>query len=542
MENGNTTGAGRRFEKKWMRRLAIAAVALAAAGWMLWHPKRMHSLFLAMPHDAIVASHHKGLASEWKGLSKNKTAVPVLIGLGVYDSDNIKRDMAGVHQLLFWLTGADTVAAYVPPSPYGYRRGAYIAAASHVGFKSEIMEVLWRIKWVPGLGKLKTTEKGTRYLVMEDLVNERGENLLLALDVVDGMLLATLSTQPDTVREMASAVQMLGPGDQPALAFADDRPWREKSNARHRFWVYDPFSQMDTAPVTGELSSLAERDFTLKMRGDVSGLGLPMFMEAPTFGDFADNPPICADVPDAAAAVMVSADSSLMSLLLAEYAPPPAPGQAVAYVSGKPYQGRIATLAAPALNIALPWNGRENFAVWADDVESLLGRDVPPPGMRFERSAAGEAPALYAAPAALEMLLKTKRNDMAFAEVRGGALNIGSSYGSLKNQREIFAMSPGSRSLGDTLGAWRAAHPDAVAALRVDILAASQAFNNVGSIAKLAARMMPTRDSASELLYRITVADEVLAALVPIGVVECVAERDENGVLEVTLGTSSGGR
>lgn len=519
------------------KRLAVTLVAVALTAWMLYHPKRLHLLFLAMPPDASIASYHRDIASELKAAFRNKTIAPVLVNLGLYDADTIEDDTAGIYWTAFWLSGSDTVAAYIPASPYYPESPAYIAAASYVGWRSEIMEMLWRIKWVPGLGKLHTTDTGTRYLAFKNFKNAEGTDIVLALDVVDGILLATLSTHPETVRQLAERVHALGPNDTPAIAFASKKPWQHMSRDKHQFWVYDPLMTKVYSPIEASLSSLTQRDFTLSVR---STDPFPEFM--PTLAPFKSFDILktpCSDVPDDAGAILLTTDSAI-GTYFDEFAPPLESGCAVAYISGKPYQGRIATLASPALNFAAPFDKEADFSVWTQDIQVLTANSGTDLRFTYGSSESQAAPALFFIPSILEILGKSQPSEMAFVEKKGGFLNAGSHYGSQRRQRETFMKSPGSRSIADSVNAWISKYPDAFAVLRIDLRKTAEESRHIGSIAQLAMKLDGNPESrATGKLIATTI--DILGAIVPLGIVECVAEKSQDGEITLTITTSSGG-
>lgn len=513
------------------KRLAVTLLAVALAAWMLYHPKRLHSLFLAMPPDASIASYHQNIAAELKGAFRNKTIVPILANLGIYDTETIEEDTAGIYWTAFWLTGADTVAGYVPANPYYPESHDYIAAASHVGWRSEIMEILWRIKWVPGLGKLSTTDTGTRYLTFKDFKNAEGTDIVLAMDVVDGMLLATLSTHPETVRLLAARVHALGPNDTPAIAFASQKPWQSMNYATHQFWVYDPLLTRVYSPIEASLSSLAQRDFTLSLSTpDPFPDSLPPL---PPFKSFDPATTPGAGVPDDAAAILLATGTAAASYL-GQFAPPLASGCAVAYISGKPYQGRIAMLASPALNIAAPFDAEADFSDWTQDTQALAASSDS--DLRFE----SENSALFFIHPKIEPFGRSRTSEMAFVEKQGDFLLAGSHYGSQRRQREMFKSSPGSRSIADSVNTWIGEYPDAFAALRVDLGKTAEESRHIGAIAQIAMKFDGSPESRVAADY-IAAATQTLNAIVPLGTVECVAEQSQDGDISLTITTSSGG-
>ena len=147
-----------RRHRKALRRGAIAAVAL----WFFWYPMDRAELFYALPERTAAAAYVRNLAMEDRALLRNPSFQYALRALGGDPEDAID-DNAGVFWTLYWLTGENSVVGVVPEEGECGGLGGYLAGASYVGWKARALELLWRIKWVPGLGPLRTTAKGTRW-------------------------------------------------------------------------------------------------------------------------------------------------------------------------------------------------------------------------------------------------------------------------------------------------------------------------------------------------------------------------------------------
>ena len=291
-------------QRTWLKLFGVACVI-----WLCWYPKRMDSLFMALPADATVATYHKGLASEWKDLVNNKVVIQMLKGFGVKEADDL-RDNVGIYQTLYWLTGRHTVIGFVPQNQPGDLPG-YLAGSSYVGWKAKPMEFLWRIKWVPGLGRLGVTSHGTRYLKFDD-DNLQEMGLVLGLDLVDGVLVATFSRDPETVCVMADRLRRFGPANSPAVAFGDERPWENLTCARHKIWITDAKLVGGGETVTAEMSPWGGRDFNLSIRG---GLNVAGTDGTKCFRDFDAKTFPGGDVPDSAATLLLAFDAQRVSSL-----------------------------------------------------------------------------------------------------------------------------------------------------------------------------------------------------------------------------------
>lgn len=522
------------------QRTWLKVFALACLLWVFWYPKRMDSLYRAIPAGATIASYHKGLASEWKGLANNETIVEILKGFGVLDAEELKNE-SGIYQTIYWLTGRHTVAGFVPQESYGETRG-YLAASSYVGWKAKIMELLWRIKWVPGLGRMQVTSNGTRYMVFEDLLDLDGYQLFLGLDIEDGILVATLSRDPETVRMLSQRIIKCGKHDLLAAAYGGTEPWKIKSNATHRLWASDRELLGDNGPVTAEVSTLREPDFSFFVSGKFF---IPEFEGARRFGDYPRDAALCADVPDSAATLLVAFDSGMVSSLARDipdagrYVAPVGEGIGVAYLSGKPYSGRILGLAYPALNAAVPWREQEDFGQWAIKGIRELEAAAPEAKIRMLSIPESGMDSFRVFSSQLEVLGKVNARDMAFMELRGGVMRLGSYYDCYDLQRNDFAKHKGQRGIADTVMAWQREHPDAVLAVRMDMPAVAGEFAHFAGIAKMVANTMSGTEAVRETVAQINATSFVLNALKPLGDVECIASAKASGEKTLKISTSA---
>ncbi len=508
----------------------LKVFVLACVVWCFWYPKRMESLYMAIPAGATLGTYHNGLASEWKGLVNNETLVSVLKGFGLEEADELKNE-SGIYQTMFWLTGRHTVVGFVPQSYRNTIPEGILAAASYVGWKAKFMEFLWRIKWIPGLGKLQTTPNGTRYLVFE-ASEEFGGFLVLGLDIVDGVLIATLSKNAEDVCVMADRLYRFGPKDSAAIAFNGEKPWKTKFRAKHVVWISDTHLLNGIAPAKVEVSSLRDPTLNIVAMGKVESDWL---REVKCFGALTAAAVPCADVPDAAAAVLVAGDAAILAQDDDPAAPPAGNGMFVGYLSGKPYQARLMGLAYPAANLAMLGTGADAFGEWAYVFSDGLKRDFKDAGIKTNYKADKNGGTLWVFSSLLELMGKASQKDMAFAELRENILRFGSHYGSYEKQRTT-QRDAGDPSIADTVIAWQSAYPAAVAALRIDLPVAAEEFAHLGAIAKLGLSFSGGPDSV-QMMEQITVVSYALTALRPLGLVECIAIGDGSGVTELRIAT-----
>ncbi len=520
-------------QRTWLKVFVLACVV-----WFFWYPKRMDSLYMAIPAEATVATYHDGLASEWKGLVNNETLLAVMKGFGLEDAEKLKKK-SGIYHTMYWLSGRHTVAGFVPQPnagvvPQTYQNlvpDGYLAAASYVGWKAKIMELLWRMKWVPGLGKLDVTPNGTRYLLVE-VPYEYGSFMMLGLDMVDGVLIATFSRNPEDVCLLADRLKRFGPNDFPAVAFDGDKPWKVKVKAKHRIWFSEHRLLHGFDPFNVEVSSLREPTFKIAVHGRIETDEL---QNLKSFSGLKAFTLPGADIPAAAAPVLLAIDASIIAKDQDPYTPPAGEGLLLGYLSAKPYHGRFMGLAYPAVNVVMPGVDKEVFGEWIYEFNDGMNREFKKAGIKTGYKVDGLASTLFVSFEMLELFGKVSTNDQMFAELREGSLRLGSHYGSSAKQRadQKEGKAP---SLADTVSAWQRAYPDAVAAMRVDLPVAAEEFSHLGALAKMASSFVRGSNSAQTIAV-ISMTSEVLKALSPLGVMECIAIGGEPGLSELRIST-----
>lgn len=229
------------------RRRIVWAVALLLVALLLsWRPCDWDLLTRVLPDDALLTSYHHNVASEWHALVRHPMLIECLQNAGVEEAADLVEE-TGFYQTLFWLTGPHTTLALscdgdllseietltektetpavgttggqknrtLPdPSDWSPKEREHwntgkpsairLGGASYVGWKRRPMEFLRFIRYVPGLGRLHVTPSGTRYLVFKHSKAMKRHGLVLSLDMVDGHLLAALSTDPDAVTSLVA--------------------------------------------------------------------------------------------------------------------------------------------------------------------------------------------------------------------------------------------------------------------------------------------------------------------------------------------------
>lgn len=350
-------GWGRRH-RKGLRRGALAALAL----WFFWYPSDRRELYVAMPEGSVAAAYIRGVASEDDALYSHPVFKAGCEALGI-DPDRAKRHNSGVFWTLYWLTGEHGVAALVPEEKAcGEDVDFYLAAASYVGWKARALEFLWRIKRVPFLGPLETTAKGTRYMEFPHARELRERGIVLGLDIVDGVIVAVLATDPDRVVEVADRVRNAKktPVAPVFAAAGSPAPWRETAPLRHRIWCAGlPDFGVPRSRI--ELGSL--RGPGLELHGDLFDVPNP-WAGAPAFADMPAIGPDVAEETAAGTAVFAAGDVSPLLPWLREAVPDAAPGLGWAWIADEPYTGLASVLRVPSAGAAFPVAGSFDADAW----------------------------------------------------------------------------------------------------------------------------------------------------------------------------------
>lgn len=536
---GADAASGPRAWARRHRRALWRAGAAAAALWFFWYPADRAELFYALPERTAAAAYVRGLAAEDRALLRNPSFQYAVRALGGDPEETID-DNAGLYWTLYWLTGENSVVGLVPEEGECAGLGGYLAGASYVGWKARALELLWRLKWVPGLGPLRTTAKGTRYMEFPHARELRENGIVLGLDIVDGVLVAVLAQDPDRVAELAARIagktdswQHLAGCFETGGPHPPDRepePWRE-IRKRHRIWVDPPALgpyAFDCNPFAVDLASLRrpglELDATIGGGGPNLGSGLPTLGAAP---------------PLAGAAARAPADAAFL-LAAAPWAngwipdgwglPPSGEGTAVAWAADRPNATHLAILEVPSLALSLPADPAAPLAQWwppwfqsiRQEVDLRLRDEAPDPATRLVRAKK------------LELLGRTPEADCAFVaeDADAGRLDLGLGRGAW-NALTGGAGEGSGETVGDAVAAWRGAHPAALFALRADLprlaVQARTAQALFGFADKFGLALEPEAKRGLET------ASLVLHAAAGLGRLEAILEAPEEGGLALRL-------
>ena len=174
-----------------------------------YNPTKIELLFKAIPENALVSIYVNSISKEWDGAMENNMLMGTASVIAEEDLTELRTN-EGLKWTLRLLTGKDSVVAAIDVNKdkdFDFYDGDYLAGATSVGFRRRIMELLWRIKHVPGLGPLSVTEDGVRYLdFSKRKVGPSPRNPVLALDMVDGVLCVAYTANPSDLNTVTSRI------------------------------------------------------------------------------------------------------------------------------------------------------------------------------------------------------------------------------------------------------------------------------------------------------------------------------------------------
>ena len=516
----------RRF--RWLRRAALAGVLL----WFFWYPMDSRELFLAMPEETVAAVCFDGLASEDGALVKHPVFRDAVSALGL-DPDRVAKNNDGTYWTLFWLSGRHSVAGLVPAEGECGGLGYWVAGATYVGWKARGMELLRLVRYVPALGPLKTTAKGTRYMEFPDAPELSDRGIVLGLDIVDGVLLVALANDPDRVLELVRRVRGKGAAPKLARCFRDT-PWAPPGldvPLRHRAWVAR-HALPGVAAMTVDLPSFREPGLSLDCEArDEAFRRAPFAPLAAGRGSFAGL-----TAPLDSAILVAACDAAAAASLLGPDAPVARGAPGVAWVADQPYLGDFSPLLlVPSLCASLPRDPTKPFGAWWDRTFARFRREGG--GLRLSQSVRSDGARLLRAGAVEVFGTETPEGSRAFLRPTADRIELGSHAGLWDRQ-----LRDGAAKGGDTVGGlverWRD-DPAFVAALRLDAdrFGAQFAHFGMGGVLGLAlrtgmVRLEPGEAEEAELVC------EVAEAARALGVVDVAATRAGPDALRVRIRAS----
>lgn len=214
--------------KKWFtRRRCIVLGCIVLLFIFFYNPTKINLVFNAIPENAIATIYINSLSDEWDEAMQNNMimgSISVILEedlSSIRSNDNLKLALSA-------LAGEDTVIGAIDVNgdkSFDFKDGDYIAAASGVGVRRRLLELMWRTKYIPGIGDISVTDDGIRYL---NFSSEKAapsiDNLVLAIDIVDGVLCVAYTSNPSDLNNITSRVNS---NTKPARVFeATEEPWK----------------------------------------------------------------------------------------------------------------------------------------------------------------------------------------------------------------------------------------------------------------------------------------------------------------------------
>jgi hypothetical protein len=309
--------------------------------------------YRAMPDSAIVASDHYDVRGRWRDF----VLLPAVSNaLTAVDFDVMEfRNEPGWRILIPLTTGRNTVLALTPE--YGADKQPVLWGASFAGWRRLVLRFLLVTRWIPGLGRLQVAPGGSKYLQLGS--KRHPSEWKVGFAMRDNVLLAALSTDGDAVRELEKRLEEKAP---PPAVLKGAKPWEDAGSKLHRFWIggdaLGAFEKTIGAPMHAWISELSADNMSVGARVPRSGWIEKYLAE----GDRLTG--------DNAKAFALGADSAFLLALLprhtaAEYlrelfypvspvAPLEPEEDAVAYLTGAPFNGSLFGVRIPALTILCP--------------------------------------------------------------------------------------------------------------------------------------------------------------------------------------------
>lgn len=180
----------------------------STAYYLAWAPYRPADLYRAIPAQAILVSSHQDLAGRWDGLATN-LILRAFINPSHATLDQ-RQSLAASRAAQQWisrLASKESVMAYVPAlGPDGEPAWVF---ASWIGSASHYLRWVLCFKRLPGLERLGNYCNGRPLWIFRQPLTESGARL--AIGFGEGLFLATLSRNPNALRQVIQAYDGLAP-------------------------------------------------------------------------------------------------------------------------------------------------------------------------------------------------------------------------------------------------------------------------------------------------------------------------------------------
>ena len=327
--------------------LAVVAVALVIIAHSTEHPELP---YCAMPDSATVASDHLNVRGRWRDF----VLLPAVSNaLSAADVDVMEfRNEPGWRILIPLTTGRNTVLALTPE--YGADSEPVLWGASFAGWRRLVLRFLLVTRWIPGLGRLQVAPGGSKYLQLGS--KRHPSEWKVGFAMRDNVLLAALSTDGDAVRELERRLEEKA---QPPAVFGGAKPWEDVGVLLHRFWIGGPlFEGIASAPIHAWISEMSADTLSIGARTPRPAL-VDKYLDKDDrlTGENAKAAALGADSAFLLALLPRRAATAYLRELLHPVSPVGAlerEEDAVAYLTGAPYNGSLFGVRIPALTLLCP--------------------------------------------------------------------------------------------------------------------------------------------------------------------------------------------
>ncbi len=361
------------MNRKRKKRLLIVAFVVAVLVVVAHSTEHPDVPYRVMPDSATIASDHLDLRGRWREVVMYPAVSNALAAADVDAAEF--RGEPGWRILIPLTTGRNTVLALTPS--HGDDAQPVLWGASFAGWRRLVLHFLLATRWIPGLGRLEVAPGGSKYLQLGS--KRHPSDWKVGFAMRDNVLLAALSTDGDAVRELEARADSKSPV---APVFGAGAPWLTAGTKLHRFWFGGQWlSAAFGEPVEAWISALSPDSLS------IGG-------HAPTPKWLAEYIPEDSRITGAnSKAATLAADSAFLRIHLPRRAaarylgeilrpiPPPSAMEpeedAVAYLTGAPYNGSLFGVRIPALTLLCPGVrlSRENVA---GGVRSIFGNSKYP--------------------------------------------------------------------------------------------------------------------------------------------------------------------
>ena len=327
--------------------LAVVVVALVIIAHSTEHPELP---YCAMPDSATVASDHLNVRGRWRDF----VLLPAVSNaLTAVDFDVMEfRNEPGWRILIPLTTGRNTVLALTPE--YGADSEPVLWGASFAGWRRLVLRFLLVTRWIPGLGRLQVAPGGSKYLQLGS--KRHPSEWKVGFAMRDNVLLAALSTDGDAVLELE---RRLAEKTQPPAVFGGAKPWEDAGAMLHRFWIGGPlFEGIVNAPIHAWISEMSTDTLSIGARTSRPAL-VDKYLDKDDrlTGENAKATALGADSAFLLALLPRRATTEYLREILHPVSPVGAlerEEDAVAYLTGAPYNGSLFGVQIPALTLLCP--------------------------------------------------------------------------------------------------------------------------------------------------------------------------------------------